>query len=80
MKLANDVEEQKRQEAIIEAWKEANGWKEPEKNDQDASEMTIMEVVKTALVKPWAWLFGSILVFSPYGVEIVNAILNFFKN
>ena len=80
MKLANDVEDQKRQEAIIEAWKEANGWKEPEKNDQDASEMTIMEVVKTALVKPWAWLFGSILVFSPYGVEIVNAILNFFKN
>ena len=28
MKLANDVEEQKKQEEIINAWKEANGIKD----------------------------------------------------
>lgn len=31
MKLANEVEEQKKREEIINAWKDANGYKEPEK-------------------------------------------------
>ena len=69
MKLALDVEEQKKQEEIINAWKEANGYKEPKDNSNvESSSMTIVGVVKTILVKPWAWLFGSLLVFSPYGV------------
>ena len=41
--------------------------------------MSVVDVLKTVLVKPYAWVFGSILVFSPYGVQIVNAILNFFS-
>lgn len=32
MKHANDVEEQKKQEEIIEAWKKANNYKEPDKS------------------------------------------------
>lgn len=80
MKLALDVEEQKKQEEIINAWKEANGYKEPKDNSNvESSSMTIVGVVKTILVKPWAWLFGSLLVFSPYGVQIVNALLDFFS-
>ena len=78
MKLANDVEEQKKQEEIINAWKEANGYKDEAKKSANASELSILGVVKTILVAPYAWVFGCILVFSPYGVQIVNAILNFF--
>lgn len=76
MKLANDVEEQKKQEEIINAWKEANGI-----NDKDAKDSThsLYETLKTVLVKPWAWVFASLLIFSPYCVQIVNAILNFFQ-
>lgn len=35
------------------------------------------DVVKTMLMKPYVYIFGSILIFSPYGVDIVNAILKF---
>lgn len=80
MKLANDVEEQKKQEEIINAWKEANGYKEPSsKSSDEPADHSIYGTIKTILVKPYAWIFGSILVFSPYGVQIVNAILNFFS-
>ena len=68
MKLANDVEEQKKQEEIINAWKEANGYKDEAKKSANASELSILGVVKTILVAPYAWVFGCILVFSPYGV------------
>ena len=68
MKLANEVEEQKKREEIINAWKDANGYKEPEKAQEQPSNMSIYDIIKTILVKPYAWVFGSILVFSPYGV------------
>ena len=79
MKLANDVEEQKKQEEIIKAWKDANGYKDKDVSKGSPSTMSVVDVLKTVLVKPYAWVFGSILVFSPYGVQIVNAILNFFS-
>ena len=79
MKLANDVEEQKKQEEIIKAWKDANGYKDKDESKGSLSTMSVVDVLKTILVKPYAWVFGSILVFSPYGVQIVNAILNFFS-
>ena len=79
MRLANDVEEQKKKEEIIEAWKQANGIKDSSSSNVDASKMSVIDTVKTVLTKPWAWLFSSVLVFSPYGVDIINAILNFFS-
>lgn len=78
MKLALDTEEEKKHEEIINAWKEANGYKDPSK-DTDPSSLTIAGAIKTILVKPWAWIFGCIIVFSPYGVQIVNSILQFFS-
>ena len=80
MKLANDVEEQKKQEEIINAWKEANGIKDgTSSSSPEPSSMTIAGAIKTVLVKPWAWIFASVLVFSPYCPDIVNAILGFFS-
>ncbi len=80
MKLANDVEEQKKQEEIIAAWKEANGYRDTGKKDGvDPDALSISGTIKAVLMKPYAWVFASILVFSPYGVQIVDAILNFFS-
>ena len=66
MKHATDEEHEKqRQEAILE-WKKQNGYVD-DKNSIP-SNMSIFDTLKTVLVRPWAWIFGSILVFSPYGV------------
>ena len=78
MKLANDVEEQKRQEEIINAWKEANGIKDkPKQSAIDVRELSIIDTVKMILLKPFVWIFGTVIAFSPYGVDMLNAILKF---
>ena len=79
-KHANDVEFEKQKEEIIQSWKEANGIKDDKKKDttdEHEHEQSWMGVLKTILVKPAAWIFLSILVLSPYGVDIVKAILEF---
>ena len=78
MKLANEVEEQKRQEEIINAWKEANGIKDtsPQTNI-DVKQLSIADTVKMILLKPFVWIFGTVIAFSPYGVDMLNAILKF---
>lgn len=78
LKLADEIEEHKKQEEIIEAWKKANGYID-NKNDKSADQLSILDTLKTILIKPYAWIFASILVFSPYGVDIVKAVLNFFS-
>lgn len=78
MKLANEVEERKKQEDIINAYKEAHGIKDSA-DAPDPSTMTLYGVVKTVLAKPWAWIFGAVLVFSPYGAQIVKSILDFYS-
>lgn len=79
MKLANEVEEQKHQEEIINAWKEANGIKDSSPQQADIKHMTIVDTVKMVLLKPYCWIFGTIVAFSPYGVDMLNAILKFFS-
>lgn len=77
MKHATDEEHEKqRQEAILE-WKKQNGYVDGK--NSIPSNMSIFDTLKTVLVRPWAWIFGSILVFSPYGVQIVDSILKFFQ-
>ena len=49
MKLANDVEEQKKQEEIINAWKEANGYKDKDGNGKDDSSHSIYSMMKCVL-------------------------------
>lgn len=84
MKHAVEVEEEKKQAEIIEAWKKQNGIKDKPAADTatvatPATPLTLADTVKMILVKPYAWIFGSILVFSPYGAEIVKMFLDFFS-
>ena len=78
MKLANETEEQKRQEEIINAWKEANGIKDtPQQANVDVKQLSMSDTVKMILLKPFVWIFGTVIAFSPYGVDMLNAILKF---
>lgn len=47
-------------------------------DDDSMASKSWMEVLKIILVKPYIYIVGSILLFSPYGVEIVKSILNFY--
>lgn len=76
-KHANDIEYEKQKAEIIQSWKEANGIKDDKKQENSAEDQTWTNVLKTILVKPAAWIFLSILVLSPYGVDIVKTILEF---
>ena len=82
MKHADEVKFEKQRQEIIEQWKKANGiidgnqtqTKNPEDNDD-----SLIGFFKRLLMKPYAWIFGSLVVISPYGVDIVNAILQIWK-
>lgn len=41
--------------------------------------MTVKQIVKTLVLKPWVWIWLSVLAFSPYGVDMMNAIANAVK-
>lgn len=75
MKLANDIEEEKKKEQIINAWKESNGIKD---SDIDASKMSIGQILKIAVVKPYMWIALAALGFSPYCGDIIKALGSFF--
>lgn len=80
MKVANEIEQQKHKEEIINAWKEANGIKdEPQQANVNVQQLSIVDTTKMILLKPYVWLFGTIVAFSPYGVDMLNAILKFFS-
>jgi len=75
MKLANDIEEEKKKEQIINAWKESNGIKD---SDIDASKMSVGQILKVAVVKPYIWFAVAALGFSPYCGDIIKALGSFF--
>ena len=85
MNVANDIEEQNKREEIINEWKKQSGYKEPEhqagekKPEEKAADMTVKQIVKTLVLKPWVWIWLSVLAFSPYGVDMMNAIANAVK-
>ena len=76
MKHATDEESEKTKQQVIEEWKKQHGYTEDKK---ESEKMSILDTVKAVLVKPYVWLFGTVLVFSPYGVQIVDAVLKFFN-
>ena len=82
MKHADEVEYENRKEQIIQQWKKENGIKvddEPKDSDEMTSSDSWLDVVKKLLLKPGIWIFGTVLVISPYGVDILKTLLEFFS-
>lgn len=82
MKHAEEIDYQKRKEQIIKQWKAENGIKSDDASkdsDETTSSDSWMDVVKKLLLKPGIWIFGTVLVISPYGVDILKTLLEFFS-
>ena len=82
MKLANEVEEKKHNEEIINSWKKANGIKDTSTKSAnvDVKQLSIVDTIKMILLKPYVWIFGTVIAFSPYGVDMLNAIFKFLSH
>ena len=76
MRHANEVEEEKEHQKIIEQWKEANGI--IDKNADDDSADSWASVIRKILLKPYPYVVLGVLVISPYGVDIVKMFLETF--
>ena len=79
MSHANDVEREEAKKKLIEDWKTANGISDEDISKGKAKDSSPWsETLKKLIVQPSVWIFLSVLTVSPYGVDIVKAILNFF--
>ena len=83
MAHAEIVEAEEAKKKLIEDWKAANGitdddLKQDSKGDSDKKENSWSSVIKKIVTQPGMWIFLTILAISPYGVDIVKAILQFF--
>ena len=76
MRHANEVEEEKEHQKIIEQWKEANGI--TDKNADDDSVDSWASVIRKILIKPYPYVVLGVLVIRPYGVDIVKMFLETF--
>lgn len=76
MAHAVDVEHEKHDRQILEQYKEQLGL-----NNKAATsvEKTWSDVFKEVLSKPYIYIIGCLLAISPYGVEIIKTILEFFE-
>lgn len=72
IKIANEIEEERRNKEIIEKWQRQNGESREGKSSQKAG------WIKQVFQKPWIWMFGCALAVSPYGVELLQTILKAF--
>lgn len=74
MKHAVEVEKREEQERMIESWKQANGYYDRPEQEGVA---TWADTLKTILTKPYLYIFMTLAIISPYGVQIVEKILQF---
>lgn len=66
MKIANEIEEERRNKEIIEKWQRQNDEKQEEGKSSQKNGW-----VKQIFYRPWIWMFGCALAVSPYGVELL---------
>lgn len=78
MQHASESEARKRREEIIASWKAANGYKDDADDEEEQSSKGWIEFAKKLLLKPYAWIFGSLLVISPHSVDIIKVMIEAF--
>lgn len=78
MKHANEIEEEKERQEIIDQWKEANGIVDAKQGALTTADDSWSDVAKKLLLKPYAYVVVGLLAISPYGVEIVRMLIDSF--
>lgn len=80
MAHAEAVEAEETKKKLIDDWKAANGISDDDlKPEAKAEESTWSSILKKVISQPGMWIFLTILTISPYGVDIVKALLQFFS-
>lgn len=72
------VDKCEKEEAIkhrVDEMKEKSG---TQKKEAPPGDQSWSSLAKTILMKPYPWIFASILVFSPYGVDILKTLAQIF--
>ena len=77
MAHANAIEEEEQKEKLINEWKAANGIDDKKLSDKQQDD-TWIGFLKQLLLKPGMWIVVTLLIISPYGVEIVKMMLDAF--
>lgn len=77
MAHANFIEAEEQKQKLIDEWKEANGITSTPSSSA-SSDDSWSDVVKKLILKPWSWILATVLIISPYGVEIIKMLLDFF--
>ncbi len=83
MRHAKDVEEEEKWKEKLSEYKQKMGISEendPKNVDgnKETTNLSLIDTIKQILLKPYSWIFASILVFSPYGTEILKLIFQYF--
>ena len=86
MKHANDVEEEEKWKEKLSEYKQKmgitddNDSKNTQKTDETSiqTDISMLDTIKQICLKPYVWIFGSVLVFSPYGIEILKTLIQCF--
>ena len=73
MKHAEQEDEEHRQQEIIEQWKLKNGY--PVEGNQQHVPTTWADTLKVILTKPYFYIFLTLSLISPYGVQIIDRII-----
>ena len=82
MKYVVEKENQSAHAQMIKKWAEENGFDPEQLEDddddkKDKDEISWQTVIKNILMSPGIWVLGIVMTISPYGVDIVKAILEF---
>ena len=85
MKHAKDVEEEEKWKEKLSEYKQKmgitddNDSKNTQKTDETSiqTDISMLDTIKQICLKPYVWIFGSVLVFSPYGTEILKTLIQF---
>lgn len=80
MKHANDIEREKHDKVLLDSYLEKLGISKDQtlQKNQKTTEQSWLDVCKTILIKPYIYVVFCLMIISPYGVDIVKTLCEFF--
>lgn len=78
MQYVHGVKSEEQKQQIIDEWLTKTGQKKPGEEPEEKKSWS--DTIKHVLCRPGIWIFLTLVMISPYGVDILKVILEFFGN
>lgn len=78
MRYVHGVKNEEQKQQIIDEWLAKTGQKKPDEEPEEKKSWS--DTIKHVLCRPGVWIFLTLVMISPYGVDILKVILEFFGN